>query len=324
MVSLQTIQQSNTRVAGLPKGLVALFIGATAGIGQSTLRQLGHRASSPRIYTVARPAAVAAHEELLATLRQTNPDAVFHLITADVSLISGVDKVVTAVREKESKLDILFMSPGFMPFDGRHETSEGLEPSMTTRYYSRQRAVDQLLPLLNAAPSPRVVSVLAGGMEAPLNEQDLDLKNPDNFSTWNANYHAATMSTLGLERVAQENSRLSITHWLPGPVATRGLAAVKSKGIDPPHQKSEEEASALGLFLATSDRYAVNGGLVNLDAGLEVAKRSAGGIFIINPEGDTSDNERVLSDMRGRGVDEAVWKFTQETFARVSNFKDHL
>lgn len=55
---------------------------------------------------------------------------------------------------------------------------------MTTRYYSRIRTVQQLLPLLNsaAATSPRVISVLAPGYEEPLNEDDLDLAVPENWS----------------------------------------------------------------------------------------------------------------------------------------------
>lgn len=105
------------------------------------------------------------------------------------------------------------MSAGFMAFDGRIDTREGLDPSMSTRYYTRLRAVQQLLPLLNNAPNPRIVSVLADGMEGPLNEEDLDLKDPKNSSYWNSSVHSTTMGTLALQKFAQENSRLSIVHW---------------------------------------------------------------------------------------------------------------
>lgn len=318
MVSLQTVSQSNAHVAALPRSLVALFIGATSGIGQSTLKQLAQHATAPRIYTVARPGAVDAHEKLLASLRNSYPSATFNLITADVSLISEVDKVAQAVKDKETKLDLLVTSTGYMPFDGRQETTEGHDPSMTTRYYSRQRAVELLLPLLNAAPSPRVVHVLAGGMEKPLNEADLDLKDPANFSTWNANYHAATMSTLGLEHVAGDHPHLSLVHWLPGPVQTRGLTRLRTFGLDPPGARDEDEAGAICLFISTNDRYAIDGGLVPIPEGLSTAKRSGGGIFILDPDGETTDNEGVLADMRARGVNETVWKFTQDVFSRVT------
>ncbi|EXJ86141.1 hypothetical protein A1O1_06511 [Capronia coronata CBS 617.96] len=328
MVSLQTVQQSNARLASLPKGLVALFIGATSGIGQSALQHFAQHASAPRIYSVARPATVVSHESLLNSLRQSNPTGTYNLITADVSLVSEIDKVVDAVAQKETKLDILFMSAGFMAFEGRRDTREGLDPSMSTRYYSRLYAVQRLLPLLDNAgvSSPRVVSVLAGGIEGPLNERDLDLRDPAKWSIWNSSVHATTMGTLALERLARENPRLSIVHWYPGPVATPGLAKAAQFGMSPPNPMSMEETGARALFLATNDRYAVQpGGLVSVPEGLEVAKRSGGGIFLVDPLGEETNNESLLADLRARGVDEAVWRFTQRVFATcVTHERDGL
>ncbi|KAK7428173.1 hypothetical protein QQZ08_005239 [Neonectria magnoliae] len=326
MVSFQTVKQSNAGVASLPKGLVALFMGATSGIGQSTLEHFAQNASSPRIYSVARSQTVASHEELLTSLRQTNPTGTYNLITADVSLISEIDKVVNAVTQKETKLDILVMSAGFIAFEGREDTREGLDPSMTTRYYTRLCALQKLLPLLNNAASPRVVSVLAAGLEGPLNEDDLDLRDPAHWSHWNASVHSATMGTLALEKLARENPRLSIVHWLPGPTSTPGLARIERLSKAWPNPMAQEEAGARALFLATSDRYAVNGGLLPVPEGLEVAKKSGGGIFLVDPKGENTGNEDLLGDFRKRGVDEAVWSFTQKVFAAAqgSTSKDEL
>ncbi|TVY34108.1 Oxidoreductase [Lachnellula subtilissima] len=127
----------NAHIAALPQGLVALFIGATSGIGQGALQHFFQHASSLNIYTVARVTSVASHENLLATLRQSNPTGTYTLITADVSLVCEIDKVVKAITQKESRIDIVFMSAGFMTFKGRQNTSDGLDPSMTTYYYSR-------------------------------------------------------------------------------------------------------------------------------------------------------------------------------------------
>ncbi|KAF4472959.1 short-chain dehydrogenase reductase [Fusarium albosuccineum] len=318
MVSFETVQKSNSLISTVPKGLVALFIGATSGIGQSALQQFAQHASSPRIYTVARPQSVASHQKLLDSLRQSNPSSTYNLITADVALISEVSKIVDAVKKAETKLDILVVSPGFMPFEGRIDTSEGLDPSMTTRYYSRLRAVEQLLPLLNNAPSPRIVSVLAGGVEAPLNEDDLGLKDPKNWTTWNSSLHSATMGTLALERFARQNPKLSIVHWYPGPVDTPGLARAAAFGASHPDKMSQDEGGARALFFATSDRYSVHGGLVLAPEGLGEVKKTGGGIYILNPEGESTDNEKVLAKMRNRGVDEAVWTFTEQIFAATS------
>lgn len=328
MVSYQSVQQSNARIASLPKGLVALFIGATKGIGQSALEHFAQHAPSPHIYTVARPTAVVAHENRLASLRQSNPSNVFDLITADISLVSEVDKIVNAIKQKETKLDILFVSPGFMAFEGRKLTREGLEPSMTTRYYSRLRVIHQLLLLLKNAPSPRIVSVLAGGLEAKINEDDLDLRGPGNWSFWNASVHSTTMGTLAFELLAQENPELSIVHWYPGPVATPGLAGARKFGMSPPNPMSQEEGGARAIFFATNDRYAVRNGFVSVPDGLDIPQKSGGGIFLIGPDGENNDNEGVLADMRQRGIDKRVWEFTQKVFKdckdSMSNLKDEL
>ncbi|EJD39534.1 NAD(P)-binding protein [Auricularia subglabra TFB-10046 SS5] len=326
MVAVQIARRSNARLAAVPQGLVALFIGATSGIGQSALQQFAEHAQAPRIYTVARPASVPAHEAFLATLRQTNPGGTYTLITADISLVSEVDKVVHSVTQ-ETKLDLLVMSPGFMAFEGRGDTREGLDPSMTTRYYSRLRALEQLAPLL-AAGAGRVLSVLAGGMEGPLRENDLDLRAPGAWSFWNASVHAATMGTLALERFARANPGLSIVHSFPGPVETPGLERAPKFGMSPPNAISQADGGALALFLAISDRYAVHPGLVPVPDGLDNAKKTSGGIFLVDAKGESVDNERVLADMRARSVDDIVWKHTQNVFAncatKVASSKDEL
>jgi NAD(P)-dependent dehydrogenase (short-subunit alcohol dehydrogenase family) len=321
MVSLQVVQQSNAQIAALPRGLVALFIGATSGIGLGALQQFVQYASAPRIYSVAREGSKASHEEFLASLRRANPSGDYNLIVADVSLISEVDKVADAIKTKETKLDLLFMSPGFIAFEGRKDTPEGLDPSMTTRYYSRQRALELVLPLLNNSEvrSPRVVSVLAGGMEAAINEDDLDLRDSQNWSFWNSSVHSATMSTLAFERIARGNPRLSIVHSYPGPVSTPGLARAAKFGLKPSSPQSQEEGGARALFYATSDRYAVQESLVPLPSQLGVSPKTGGGVFLVDALSEGIDNEAVLSDMRKRKVDEKVLDFTHKLFAQVDD-----
>jgi short chain dehydrogenase len=138
MVAIQAIRKSNARIAELPEGLVALFLGATSGIGQSTLIQFAKYAVQPRIYIVARRA--SATRELLEELHKENLEGTYTVIEKDVSLICETSDVVEFVKTRETKLDLLFESVGFISFTGRQETTEGLEPSMTTRYYSRLRA----------------------------------------------------------------------------------------------------------------------------------------------------------------------------------------
>ncbi|KAL7783871.1 hypothetical protein V8C37DRAFT_396645 [Trichoderma ceciliae] len=320
MVALEVVQQSNRLLATLPhtQGLVAVFIGATSGIGQSALEHFAKSTTAPRIYSAARAKTAASHSEFLDTLRKANPSGTYTLLKGDASLVSDIDSAIDAIKKSETKVDLLFMSPGFFAFEGRQNTKEGLDPSMSTRYYSRLRAVQRLLPLLNnsEARSPRVVSVLAAGEERALNEDDLDLGEPENWTMWKASHHACTMGTLALERVARENPRLSIAHCHPGAVATPGLARSNTFGLNPPNPMDQDEAGQRAVFYCTNDRYAVQPGLVPVPDGLQVLEKTPGGVFLIGPLGETKvkESQAALADMRERGVDEKVWKFTQDLF----------
>jgi hypothetical protein len=99
-------------------------------------------------------------------------------------LIKNVDKACDEIKSCEKKLDLLFMSPGYLSFDGRNgnyyynaikllltlilESTEGIDIPHALRYYTRLRFAFNLLPLLNASSSPRIVSILAGGKEVAL------------------------------------------------------------------------------------------------------------------------------------------------------------
>lgn len=325
MVAIHAIRQSNARISDLPAGLVALFLGATSGIGQSALLRLAQHAVEPRIYIVARRA--SATTTLLDDLRTRNPAGTYTIIEKDVSLIRDTDHVVDFVKARETKLDLLFESVGFISFSGRQETVEGLEPSMTTRYYSRLRAVQGLIPLLNAAPSPRVVSILAGGQEGKLNEDDLDLRKPGNYSIPRAAFHSTTMLTLGYEHLARENPRISFVHAFPGlvitPIFTReftGIVRLLVQYIALPFiglfAISADDAGARALFYSTSDRYSVSDGTVPLAEGIEKSSRTEGGVFLTNDKSESSvnDSQKILADYRARGVDDKVWRHTQEIF----------
>lgn len=121
MVAINTIKKSNTTALpqALPQNLTAVFLGATSGIGRSTIKQLAIATDnkSPTIYIVGRSISAAA--PLVAELRQSNPSATIEFIERDVSLVKEVDAAMQEVAKRETKVDLLFMSVGFMSFEGR-------------------------------------------------------------------------------------------------------------------------------------------------------------------------------------------------------------
>ena len=111
MVSLSTVHASNNRIAStLPASLVAVFVGATSGIGEYTVKQFARKVSSPRVYLVGR--SQEAGRRIVAECQALNPEGTFSFVRADVGLLRGVDDVCRVIKEKESVLNILFMTQG--------------------------------------------------------------------------------------------------------------------------------------------------------------------------------------------------------------------
>lgn len=116
MVSLSEIQLSNTRVSStLPPGLVALFVGATSGIGAATLKAFAKYTRCPRAYFVGRSQEAA--DRITAECTALNPEGEYIFIPADVSLIRVVDEVCARIKARETHLNILFLSAGVPRLD---------------------------------------------------------------------------------------------------------------------------------------------------------------------------------------------------------------
>lgn len=118
MVALDKVQESNAQIATIyPAGLVAVFAGATAGIGETSLREFARHTSKPRIYIVGR--SQEACDRLDADLKSVNPEGEYTFIRSDVSLLRNVDDVCRQIRDKESAINVLFMSQGTLNFSKR-------------------------------------------------------------------------------------------------------------------------------------------------------------------------------------------------------------
>ena len=75
-----------------------------------------------------------------------------------------------------------------------------------------------LQPLLSVAPYPHIVSVLAGGQENKIYEDDLDLKH--NYGPIVCAFQGTTMMSLAFEHLAKENPNVAFLHVYPGYVNT--------------------------------------------------------------------------------------------------------
>lgn len=111
MVSLPEIQSSNSRITpALPPGLVAVFVGATNGIGETTLKQFAKHARQPRVYFIGR--SQEAGDRIAAECKALNAEGEYIFIKADTGLIRTVDDVCRDIKAKEKSINLLFLSTG--------------------------------------------------------------------------------------------------------------------------------------------------------------------------------------------------------------------
>jgi len=276
-------------------------------------------------------------------LEASNPEATINFIETEVSLIKNVDSATNEIKSKEKKVDVLHVSPGYLSFGGRLDSSEGIDIPHALRYYSRLRFVYNLLPLLHASSNPRVISILAAGMEKPIDVTNLELKR--DFNTQTAMFNGTTQTTLALEELAKSNPDITFIHKYPGFVDTSVLHTLltTAKGIYvlPAlfadwfivpvvnlFAMSVDEAGERGLFLATSARYPPSkpkGEFVGtpLPKGVEVAKSSVevdgvpNGVYRLGRKDDSAPEAEILPVYRKDGTETIVWEETLKVWERA-------
>ncbi|PIA94524.1 hypothetical protein CB0940_08949 [Cercospora beticola] len=203
--SLKEIRASNASLHQTHSSpTTALFVGATSGIGLATLQAFAKHIPFPHTIIIRRNQ--KTFQPHLDNLKTLNPNRTYTFLESDISLLANVDSVSQEIKsilsqQPNSKLDLLFLSQGYISFTGREENADGLDNSVSLRYYSRIRFIQTLLPVMSS--SARAVSILAGGKEGKIFEDDLDLKK--NYSVGNAAGQFATMMTLSFDNFSSQS-----------------------------------------------------------------------------------------------------------------------
>lgn len=325
MVSYKEIQASNALINDATAPRVAVFVGGTSGIGKLTIRALVTTGTSVRIYLVGRKSSEERTRAFIQELHAINPKAEVIWTEGEASLLLETKRVCAAIKNKESRVDLLFLTTGYAPFGARSETAEGIEIAQSLAYYSRMLFVQQLLPLLCKAEAPRVVSVLGGGLErTSVDLDDMDLKKPGNFGPMKAQLQGVTMNTTALEKLANDNPHVTFIHSWPGWVNTGNV----TRGSDPNSimgwiiwllleplirlfSFSDEESGQRHLFQSTSAAFGGRGVPWEGKPGINSLEKPADGLFLVNFRCDSTPNAKVMRVLRERAQGE-IWDHTQE------------
>lgn len=334
MVKYADVKHVNAALGSSLPDPTAVVVGGTQGIGLAFLNALAKHTTSPKIYIVGRNA--SALTTIITDLKSINSAGTYIPITvADLTLVADAHAAATQVAQHEGpsgKIDILYLSPGFLTFRGRDESPEGLDRAMAIRYYSRLRIVLDLLPLLErSAHGARVVDVLSAGHEGPIFPDDLALTQPAHSGAVVAMSAAATYTTLAFERLAALHPGVAFVHTFPGAVHTKAYGRPEYLGslarflfnwvlfplLGWAIGTSAEEAGERTLFAATSPEFrpARDGEAEGAALGSDGKKGS--GAYTVNEKCEVIRNDKVLGPLRGEGMVEKVWEFTVRELERI-------
>src|SRR4051812_14809462 len=131
-------------------GKLAVVTGANSGVGRETARRLAAAGAEVVL-------AVRAGDKGRAAAREMSggPVTVAELDLAD---LASVRAFAARLAESGRPLDLLINNAGVMAVPDRRTTADGFELQFGTNYLGHFALTARLLPLLVAAPAPRVVS----------------------------------------------------------------------------------------------------------------------------------------------------------------------
>lgn len=214
-----------------------------------------------------------------------------------------------------------------------------------TGYYARTRFISNLLPnLKQAAGLRRVVSVLAGGHEGPIDITDFQGKT---MSMLKIRGHLVSMTDMALETLAEQAPEVTFINDYPGAVKTgigresntllTWFMTIVLMIIGPLIYIPIRESGERHLFFATSAKYpprvrsdaaAEASSGVPLSEGLEVASGTDGevgsGVYSIHWSGEHAGPKvvKLLAGLREQGMAQKVWKHTVGEFDRIVGSAD--
>ncbi|KAK5734538.1 hypothetical protein LTR17_008898 [Elasticomyces elasticus] len=302
MVALSVVEASNARIKTLPPGLFAVFVGATNGVGETTLKQFCKYAIRPRVYFVGR--SQEAGGRIKQEREALSPEATFVFIQRETSLMRNVDAICEEIKSKEETINLLFLSVGTLQVD-----ATGTEPA------------------------PRSFCVLCY-IRGKIHADDFQAARIGLIAKQG---HMASITTLALEGHHQAAPEVSFVHNFPGSVKSgidRGsigplMRTLKTVFIllAPLVNIPLEEAGERHLFLCTSARYGA--GVDDEAAGVALTDGSAlargtngqngSGVYSIDAYGESAKPkvEALLANMRQDGMVKRVQHMIEEDIDRA-------
>jgi NAD(P)-dependent dehydrogenase (short-subunit alcohol dehydrogenase family) len=172
-------------------GRLAVVTGANSGIGFETAKALAIAGAEVVLATRSAERGDAA----LTAIRRAAPEATLSRATLDTSSLASVAQFAAARHQDGRPIDLLVNNAGIMNIPKRTLSVDGFELQLATNHLGHFALTAQLLDLLRAAPSSRVVSLGSGAARWPASIDLDDLQLAQHYRGWSA-YQQSKLATL--------------------------------------------------------------------------------------------------------------------------------
>ncbi|GAB2797668.1 SDR family oxidoreductase [Halomonas shantousis] len=182
------------------EGRLAVVTGANTGLGFETAKGLLQQ--HYRVVVAARnPGKGHAAVE---ALRNHCPGAEARFEPLDLDDLDSVRDFAARLRTRETTLDLLVNNAGIMALPTRESTRDGFERQLGVNYLGHFLLTGLLLPLLRAAPAPRVVQLSSLAHRGGRIDFD-DLHGERRYDPWRA-YRQSKLAMLLFSQALQHHS----------------------------------------------------------------------------------------------------------------------
>jgi len=230
-------------VADVQERVTHLVTGANAGIGLEIARGLVRAGVHVVMACRSREKATASRAALLAE----SPASTIDIVDVDLSSQASIRAAAEVFAKEHASLDGLVNNAGVVN-KTRRESPDGIELTFATNVLGYHLLASLLRPLLERAPSARIVNV-ASAMAYDLDLEDIEWKRRpyDASSAYAASKQANRMLTWALAR-RLEGTRVTANAMHPGPVTTPLLHAL-APGM---RGRTTAQGAETAVWLATS------------------------------------------------------------------------
>ena len=184
-------------------GRLAVVTGANSGLGFGLTGRLAAAGAEVVMAVRNREKGQRALDELMGQ----NPDARLRLLDLDLASLASVRSAAQSVLDENRAVDILINNAGIMAVPDRRETADGFELQFGSNHLGPFAFTGLLLPALQRAEAPRVVSTASIAANAGRWQWD-NLQAEKRYSAWGA-YGLSKLSNLVFARELQRLSDLN-------------------------------------------------------------------------------------------------------------------